>query len=287
MRHVASDSFGRMSLFYKRINPSGYRNYLDQIDHREVPFFTLWLGTEDVLDHAMAGAAHPGYAMTSTADFAAACGALLETLRAKGVVRGVVGNIPDITRFPYFAEVAPEFLSVENCQASWRPLYLTTHTGEVRVATEQDRILLPAKEEIGQANGLPGGLGLGPANPLPDDRVLDAEEVAAVRQRIQAYNGVIDSLVDHYNGLSGQPWLAQVDLYAVFNLVANGTTEDGLLLSADYLTGGVFGLDGVFLTPRGNALIANAFIQAINQFDPFKAQIPELQVTAYPGVAFP
>ena len=284
---VAADSFGRTSPFFKRLH-SGYAgNYLDLLTARELPFFTLWLGTEDVLDYAMTGAAHPGYPATSVARFAAAYGALLDTLATQGRVQGVIGNVPDITRFPYFAAVEPQFISVENCQGSLRPVYITTGAGEVRAATAQDRILLPAKAEIGQANGRPGGLGLDPANPLPDLRVLDAEEVAAVRQLIQGYNGVLDSLIEVHNARRGAPWLARADVHAAFTLVAGGTTEDGLHLSAAYLTGGIFGLDGVYLTPRGNALIANTFIRAINQFEPFRARIPELQVTAYPGVAFP
>jgi hypothetical protein len=44
-------------------------------------------------------------------------------------------------------------------------------------------------------------------------------------------------------------------------------------------------LDGVHLTPRGNAMLANEFIKAINL--KYGSTIPQLDVTKYGGVVFP
>jgi hypothetical protein len=51
------------------------------------------------------------------------------------------------------------------------------------------------------------------------------------------------------------------------------------------VSGGAYSLDGLNLTPRGNALLANEFIKAINRT--YKSSIPEIIATKYSGVIFP
>jgi hypothetical protein len=47
-------------------------------------------------------------------------------------------------------------------------------------------------------------------------------------------------------------------------LVSGGITANGYTVTSAYVTGGAFSLDGVHPSPRGYALIANKFIEAIN-----------------------
>ena len=54
-----------------------------------------------------------------------------------------------------------------------------------------------------------------------------------------------------------------------FTLVAytqllQSAIRNGYTLTSTYLTGGAFSLDGIHPSPRGYALIANKFIEAIN-----------------------
>jgi lysophospholipase L1-like esterase len=59
--------------------------------------------------------------------------------------------------------------------------------------------------------------------------------------------------------------LALFDAEEVLKQVKAGTYNfDGLGITADFITGGVFSLDGVHPTARGYALIANEMIKAIN-----------------------
>jgi hypothetical protein len=67
--------------------------------------------------------------------------------------------------------------------------------------------------------------------------------------------------------------------------VAMGMIINGAPISSEYLTGGVFSLDGAHLTPRGNALLANEIINVIN--NKFHSTLQPFQVTFYPGVSFP
>ena len=52
-----------------------------------------------------------------------------------------------------------------------------------------------------------------------------------------------------------------------------------------FVKGGFFSLDGIHATARGSAIIANAFIDAINK--QYNAMVPKANVNDYPTVQFP
>ena len=60
---------------------------------------------------------------------------------------------------------------------------------------------------------------------------------------------------------------------------------DGVKYSVAFVTGGVFSLDGVHLTPRGYSLVANEIIRMIN--GQYKSTIPLVEANKYPSVKFP
>jgi hypothetical protein len=64
-----------------------------------------------------------------------------------------------------------------------------------------------------------------------------------------------------------------------------GIKMDGVLFTADFVTGNAFSTDGVHLTPQGNALAANTFIDAINK--KYNASIPKVNVADYEAVRLP
>lgn len=113
---------------------------------------------------------------------------------------------------------------------------------------------------------------------IPDVYVLDKNELANIHTAISSYNSIIKNIADQ-NG-----W-AFVDINAKFNEMKDGVTVDGVDLDAEYVTGGIFGLDGIHLTPRGNAAVANFFVEAINE--KYGAQISTVNVAEYPAVDFP
>jgi hypothetical protein len=68
-------------------------------------FFTMWLGSNDVLLYAVTGAS--GQApLTSVTDFAFQYGAALSIMTTDQGIQGAIGNVPDITSLPYFKLVA-------------------------------------------------------------------------------------------------------------------------------------------------------------------------------------
>ncbi|NPD46600.1 MULTISPECIES: G-D-S-L family lipolytic protein [unclassified Lentimicrobium] len=113
---------------------------------------------------------------------------------------------------------------------------------------------------------------------IPNKYVLDADEMHLVATTINSYNTVIKNTAEQYD------W-ALVDVNSIFNEVKDGITVDGINLNADFVSGGVFSLDGIHLSPRGNAMVSNYFIQAINK--KYNSAISTVNISAYNGVEFP
>lgn len=113
---------------------------------------------------------------------------------------------------------------------------------------------------------------------IPNRYVLDQEEIALINATISNYNVVIKNFADQYG------W-AFVDINTKFNEMKDGVVIDGIEINADYVTGGIFSLDGIHLTPRGNAVVSNFFIEAIN--NKYGSAISMVNISEYLGVEFP
>jgi phospholipase/lecithinase/hemolysin len=113
--------------------------------------------------------------------------------------------------------------------------------------------------------------GLDPAHPIPNQWVLDRSELNIARQAVIDFNTFIASQV-------GGAVVGLVDINKLFNdIVANrGITVDGERLSATFVTGGLFSMDGVHPSPKAHGIVANELIAIINR--EFGASIPLVQV---------
>ena len=114
---------------------------------------------------------------------------------------------------------------------------------------------------------------------LDDSDVLDSTEIAEIETATVAFNTTIKNVAEA-NGL------AFVDANAILNQVANGgfNADDGTPFTNEFARGGAFSLDGIHLTPRGYALIADQIIKAIEE--KYSADIPDVNVGSYsPGPA--
>lgn len=130
----------------------------------------------------------------------------------------------------------------------------------MRQATVEDLVVLPASSFIGTlANPADPTSINGVAVPLADNWVLTPEEQATANAALVAYNQVIEQLATAYD-------LAFVDANSLLvGINQNGfPLADGSVVTADFGTGGGFSLDGVHPSPRGYAILANAFAEAIN-----------------------
>ncbi|WP_452220011.1 SGNH/GDSL hydrolase family protein [Lacinutrix salivirga] len=150
---------------------------------------------------------------------------------------------------------------------------LGTTYGQTRQATPDDLLVLPSSSIIGTVNttnvgilmaqGLPQALAAqfsveGVSLPLEDKWVLLPTEQIEIKTATDAYNATIASVASS-NGL------ALVDLNSILSEASTtGVVFDDYNLTTDLVTGGLVSLDGIHLTARGYALMANKFLEAID-----------------------
>ena len=160
--------------------------------------------------------------------------------------------------------------------------FIGTTYGQARHATSEDLILLSTKSVINtDVTGVPAPFNKqGITYPLEDKYVLTKSEVREIQIATDAYNTSIRALAETYG-------LAFVDANAkMIELGKNsGIQYNGVTYSTAFVTGGSFSLDGVHLTGRGYAVIANEFIKAINA--KYKSTLPQVNPNNYSGIKFP
>lgn len=141
--------------------------------------------------------------------------------------------------------------------------YLGSVYGKARQSKTGDLIPLTTKAAIGTSATVPPGIPStfairGITYPMEDKYVLIPSEIASMRTATDAYNVTIKKIAE-------EKGLAFVDVNTLMNQLANGGVRfDNYHMTAAFVQGGAFGLDGIHLTARANAYIANQFIAAIN-----------------------
>ena len=274
------------------------KSMLDKAKSQGHTFFTCFLGNNDVLGYATSGGtADP---MSPIANFSGAYDMIINAMTANGE-KGAIANVPDVTSLPYFTTVPSRGLVLTATQASQLNVPYAaygisfsagangfiiedvTAPGGLRKATANDYILLTVPQDSLKCFGMGTGYPIPTAPgfkfyPIPNKYVLTASEVAAIRTRTAEFNAKIKAVADAKG-------LAFVDANAFMATAKSGISYNGVAISATFASGGAFSLDGIHLTPRGNALLANEFIKAIN--NTYGSTIREVEVTKYRGVKFP
>ena len=218
-------------------------------------FVTLWIGNNDVLAAATSGIVIEGVTLTPVAQFEADFEAITAAIAGRGA-QMAIANIPDVTTIPFVTTVS-RFVRLPNGQV----FNLIGPDGPIGPG---DFVLLSAAAAIQAGRGIPTQVG--GAGPLGNEHVLNAAEVATIRARIAAYNAIIRAEATARGA-------AHVDINAqLIEYATQGRNVGGIVLTTAFLTGGIFSYDGVHPTGIGQGLIANAFIEAINE--QFDAEIP-------------
>lgn len=116
-------------------------------------------------------------------------------------------------------------------------------------------------------------------NPIVDKDALDRDELQLLRDKTDQFNATISALVQQFD-------LPLVDARArQIELFNGGITSNGVTIRQPLVTGGAFSLDGIHLTPRGYAFIANEFIRAIN--GKYGATLPEINLLNFKTLILP
>lgn len=242
--------------------------------------------------------------ITDPGVFAQVYGALVDQLTANGA-KGVVANLPYVTSIPYFRTVPYNPVPLDEAtvaqlnagyatynnglqtavslgalsaeEAERRTInfsvgnnavvivdsYLTNLSAfgipSYREATPEDLLVLPSRTFIGTTVGGNPMMVNGVSVPLADNWVLSKDEVAEVKTATDAFNASIKTIADAKG-------LAFVDANMLLQQLASTGIRFGTYhMSASFVTGGAFSLDGVHPSARGYALIANEFLKAIEE----------------------
>ena len=127
---------------------------------------------------------------------------------------------------------------------------------QYRHATADDLLLLASSTVIGTTVGGNPQLINGVTVPLADNWVLTPQEQASIMTATDAYNTTIAAVA------SSNPNIALVDFKGVLTEASTGIQFDGYTMTTSLVTGGLVSLDGVHLTARGYALMANKILAA-------------------------
>lgn len=260
-------------------------------------FVSLWIGNNDILGYATTGGDPSLGAITPQATFDFSISTIMGALQNSGV-QGVMANVPYVTSIPYFTTVpynpvpldgstagllngaygqynaglqlalAGGFISAEEAEARTISFEASETNAMVLVdetLTDLSALGLPSYRQsnandlfvLPLASLIPSGYGT--QIPLEDRWVLIPSEQDEIRTAIDGFNATLE-------GAANTAGFAFVDANAALQQLSNGGFADGdFILTGDLVTGGAFGLDGVHPTARGYALIANLFLEAIDE----------------------
>lgn len=277
-----------------RIFSDPYARPLDELKRNNPTFFTLWLGSNDVLGYATSGGEgspipnHPNN-ISSFANFRDGWDSTFAVLLRNGA-KGVVMNIPDVTSIPFFTTVPANGLpldtsSAAQLNAAYAGSGMTFHTGNNffviqdvsspigrRQIKSDELILLTLPQDSVKCAGW------GTLKPIPQKYVLTTQEIQNIVTATNAFN-------QHIADMAVAKKIPLVDMNAYLKTISSGIMFNGVNFNTKFVTGGAFSLDGVHLTPRGYALVANQILLAINTY--YKSTIPLIDVNKYVGIRFP
>ncbi len=305
--HLLAEGFGNPAAgmgnynpFFTRFMSSGKASVLGDALAAQPTFVSLWIGGNDVLGYALEGGA--GDEITPPAMFSTYMNMITDQTFAGGR-KGVIANVPGIEALPYFTTIPYNAFVIDaNSAAALNKSYeeynlaaekmglakmifseganafviydenIPVELKSRRQATADDRLLLTAKREASSWTVT--------SDPILGDKfVLTKTEVEKIKSATAEYNKTIKKI-------STDLGLAHVDLYSLMeDLSTTGIDIDGFKYKTTFVTGGVASLDGIHATGRGSAIIANAFIEAINV--EYNASIPLANINDYSMVEFP
>lgn len=285
---VTIPSYGTFNPFFGRMSSSGSVSVLTDATVSDPTCFALFVGIEDILPYTQSGASNG--TMTDPTTFSVAYEQVVLALTGNGA-KGVVSLIPDITEMPYFTTIPYNGLNLTpdkaaSLNAIYNPIGISFQEGPngfmiqdpaagsfgVRHMVAGELVLLSTPLDSVKCNSM------GSVFPFRNEFVLTLDELSMIRARIADYNNAITSIAATYGLALAKP------NETVKNL-QTGIVYNGITLSAKFVSGGAYSLDGIHFNPRGNAIISNEFIRALN--DKYNAKIPAVNAVNYPSVTFP
>ncbi|HYS53436.1 MAG TPA: SGNH/GDSL hydrolase family protein [Thermoanaerobaculia bacterium] len=263
----------------------GLGTEVDQALVQKPTFIAVWIGGNDALGAVLAGT--PAV-LTPLDAFKTSYNSMLDKLTAGAPGAGmVVGNIPNnVLALPYLSTVPPVLIDPATRRPvigpNGQPISLVADLGGGTIGQlpAGSLVLLPASAKIASGYGIPSTLAMIPpfnqlpnvGKPLADSDVLTPAEQAVIKQRVDDFNTVIQQAAQQRD-------IPVADVKGLFDRVAPGMFVGPIPLSASFITGGFFSLDGFHLTDIGYTLFADEFIKTIN--NAYGSNVPLAPLTQF------
>jgi hypothetical protein len=277
--------------FYQRMSSSPSSSILSDAIAKNSTFFSVNLGLNDVLNFALKGGAADSITPIAGGigiGFEASINNIINQLMANGS-KGIIANIPSIKSMAYFNTIPWNGLKLtkEKAEELTGSLPVAYYEGDNPFFIEDESVPFTGYRQMVEGEFVLLNIPLdsvkcytnwGSANLIPNRFTLIASEIDAIENAINDYNMILKNIANSRG-------LAFVDVNSFFKKVKTGYVYNGVTVTASFVSGGFYSLDGLNLTARGNALLANEFIKAINST--YQSSIPEVNAMKYPAVTFP
>jgi lysophospholipase L1-like esterase len=232
----------------------------------------VWIGNNDVLGAATSGRALEGVTLTPAAIFRERYQTLITTLKTTNAFI-VAANLPDVTTIPFVTTIPPVVVN----PATGQPVVVNGSTvpliGPNGPLPSGSRVTLAASAELAQGVGIPTALG-GRGTPLRDEVVLDPSELGLIQDRVNQNNRAIQEICQAAS-------VPVMDIHALLaGFAGEGRVVGGIRFTSAFLSGGIFGYDGVHPSELGYAIVANEWIARINASG---GQLPLIDLLPFTG----
>ncbi len=283
-----NEDYANQNPFFGRMASSQTTTVLSDVMELSPSIFSVFIGLDDFMPYIKSGAKDDS--LPNVTNFENDYRNLLQNLTQNGA-KGVISTIPDITSSPYFTTVRWNDLVLDSANNAilnsiYNPLEFYFYEGNnpfmindpdanmfgVRPIEEGELILLSVPLDSVKCYKM------GTLFPFRDEFVLTHEEQVEIRARLNGINNTIRSLAAEFN-------LALVESEDFFNHIRDVLPYNGIELSNEIISGGAYGLDGIRLNTRTNALFANEFLTAINK--QYNASYPMINATSLDAAFFP
>lgn len=257
----------RITMFDNIVRHRG--TILQQVLSQAPTFISIEYGSNEVLGAATSGSGTP---LLSPTQFSAVYTSMLLAIgQALPATDLALFTVPDVTTIPFFTTFPPFTVSL----ATGAPVPLVGPNGPLAPA---DLVLLRAADSLAVGTGIPVG-GYNYVNPtapgngrsLLGSQILDGVESGQIQAAVSEYNTFIRNAAANIGAVI-------VDLNGLLHEASTtGLHYQGHTYATDFVTGGLFSLDGVHPTDLAHGFIANTMIDAVNA--KFGAHIPHVDLS--------
>jgi hypothetical protein len=288
MAYAFSPAYSSQNNFFKRMASSTSASVIGDALNSTPTFFSLYVGLDEVMAYAKAGGKNA--TLLTESQFQVLYSPIIDQVTSV-CNQGIVSTLPDVTDMPYFTTIPYNGLNLDEAGAEslnqvYNPIGLFFTVGAnpfviedpsagafgVRKMEPGEKILLSVPLDSVKCYKM------GSLFPFRNEFVLTNTEIAQIESATNQYNAIITAK-------AAEKGLALVDAKPFYKKIKVGIVYNGVAMDARFVSGGAYSLDGITFNPRGNALFANQFIDAMNK--KYNAKIPFADVSKYNGVIFP